>query len=1153
MIRSRPASWNEKPSTMSTDQNLLFGVIALQMDLLDAGRFARACTFWSADKSKSLGDVLVERGWIAPRDREEVDQMLSRRLEKFGGDARAGLVASVSPDVTSVLAEVKDEAIRKSLEGMCGDLELVNTVTTDVDQRDRYLLTRLHGEGGVGQVWVARDTELGREVALKELRNERVDSQAVRSRFIREAKITGQLQHPGIVPVYEFSINEEDDRPYYTMKLVSGRTLRDVVAQYHSRRSDGQAAPMELVRLLNHFVAICHAVDYAHDRGVIHRDLKTENVMVGDFGETVVLDWGLARTQDETGPATTGDAGLAGTSIDGQPADDADVPTDPPVRSASPPPVDAGAYGATVLEDVSSPKIRLPGTAVDTLNRGLAGSEADVHQTMAGQILGTPAYMSPEQAEGRIDEMDHRTDVYGLGAILYEILTGRPPFTGEKTLEVLEAVLHQQPQRPRDVIVGVPLPLDAICRRALEKNPADRYKSARELASDVERFLADESVSVLKDSVTVRLMRWARQHRTLVATSAVLLVAVLAGLGIVAGVQQRANVKLTAANFETEKQRQEAERQRDAARTNAVEAERQRVQAERNAEETERQRQIAEAHFRKARDVVNRYLTQVSESRLLNVPGLQPLRRDLLELAMRYHEDFVTGSTDDARLQRELGESLLRMGFLRSEIEQPARAIPEYLKAEKILKSLVEANPDDHRSRGDLLEAHYELGRLYGESGKTTAAADQLKLAISTATELIEAEPGVAEWRNQLARTWRQLGQQLLSGRENATALTALDKAVVIHRELAAELPSEIGLQKELAETLTVSGVAQRRLKLYELAHQSLADAKTALEIIIKQAPDNPDYRQQLSSAQSSLALVLKNEGRQREALDEMAAAALLTGQLVRDNPQVVRFRTDEGIVSMSYGAMLREAGQLDAAQRVLERGVEVFAALAADEPDVPFHITSQAQCLTNLGNVLAQAGKNVEAVVLFGESIDLFGRLQKKQIATAGPNLQLVLRRRAVVLRTLKRDREALADWIAVIRLAGRKPSLFFVGNAERARAAAGDHARAVAIIKRFQQGPAGRNPSFLLHVACVCSLSSRSALADRQLDEPARKKLAERYAADAVAVLGKAHQAGAFRFPQLRALLKTEPDLGPLRMRKDFQDLVKDVEKTPLKKQSA
>ncbi len=454
---------------MDTDQNLLFGVLALQVDLLDAGQFAEACSAWAARKTQPLAALIQERGWISAAERAHVEFLLHRKLRKHGGDAHASLIAVSDDRARGVIAGIADVDVRQSLAELSTreDRTLISTVAHEPGSRQRYTLTGLHAHGGIGQVWLALDGDLGRQVALKELRPERAGDTALASRFIEEARITGQLEHPGIVPVYELARRPDDGQPFYTMRFIHGRTLAEAARNYHDRRQAGESRPLELIALLNAFVAVCNAVAYAHSRRVIHRDLKPQNVVLGDFGEVVVLDWGLAKLADR--------------------------------------PDDMGALESVALDGDSSRRA-----------------------TMAGQVLGTPAYMAPEQAQGRLDQINHRTDVYGLGAILYEILVGQPPFGGAPTLDVLRLVINDPPARPRSVVPATPQALEAVCLKALAKEPAARYESARVLADEVRHFLADEPVREYTEPIPVRAARWMRRHRTLVSGVAVLLLTVTA-------------------------------------------------------------------------------------------------------------------------------------------------------------------------------------------------------------------------------------------------------------------------------------------------------------------------------------------------------------------------------------------------------------------------------------------------------------------------------------------------------------------------------------------------------------------------------------------------------------------------------------------------
>ena len=321
----------------------------------------------------------------------------------------------------------------------------------------------MHAQGGLGRVWLAVDGDLNRQVALKELRPERGTDSTLAARFLDEARVTGQLEHPGIVPVYELARRSEDGQPFYTMRFIRGRTLAESARAYHLKQEAGKAGRLDLAVLLNAFVGVCNAVAYAHSRGVIHRDLKPQNVVLGDFGEVVVLDWGLAK--------------LVGR------------------------PEEASAFPSVAL-----------------------GESEDHTATMPGQVLGTPSYMAPEQAEGAV--ANQQSDVYGLGAILYEILTGRPPFEGSSTQEVLRRVVVEPPARPRSLVASTPPAVEAICLKALAKAPADRYGTVAELADEVRHFLADEPVRAYREPILARAGRWMRRHRTYVTAAAVLLVTV---------------------------------------------------------------------------------------------------------------------------------------------------------------------------------------------------------------------------------------------------------------------------------------------------------------------------------------------------------------------------------------------------------------------------------------------------------------------------------------------------------------------------------------------------------------------------------------------------------------------------------------------------
>ncbi|NUQ33905.1 MAG: serine/threonine protein kinase [Planctomycetaceae bacterium] len=369
---------------------------------------------------------------------------------------------------------------------------------------DRYRVRKELGRGGMAVVVDAIDTDLRRHVAMKVLRDPHkkptggADERTPLQRFVEEAQITGQLEHPNIVPVHDIGTDSEG-RIYFTMKRVEGQSLRDIL----DAMRDGEEKPLArfgVYEFCEIFIKVCDAMSFAHSKRVIHRDLKPDNIMVGRFGEVQVMDWGLAKIMGR--------------------------------------------------KDV-------PSTTTDTISDVVYTTPGESQHTVEGTISGTPAYMSPEQAHGRISEINERTDVFALGALLYELITFIPPFHAKSSRDALRRAQKYQLLPPKEAVEDLekhetlpdgspvcraaierakrfPKELAAIALKALSQNAAERYPSVEELARDVERFIKREPVKAYDEPMYKRLLKWAGRHRVISTTAASVLLVGLISTSVIA-------------------------------------------------------------------------------------------------------------------------------------------------------------------------------------------------------------------------------------------------------------------------------------------------------------------------------------------------------------------------------------------------------------------------------------------------------------------------------------------------------------------------------------------------------------------------------------------------------------------------------------------
>ncbi len=402
--------------------------IALAAELLQSGianerEISGAVSDWSIHGSVSLAEHLASRGILSAEQISQIKQGAAGRVDRARQSVAGG--SDVPAAGKSMLL-----ATLERLDGSGRVAKLLGVTVAarggEFDARiteGRYELIRKLGQGGLGRVWLARDVNLNRHVALKEISHVAGQSEAIVERFKHEAEITGRLDHPSIVPIHQLGKDLATGRVFYAMRFLGRTTLQDSISEYHERREAGDEDPMLLRHLLTAFVNVCHAIGHAHSRKVIHRDLKPENVVIDSFGQVIVIDWGLAKIIDEA--------------------------------------------------------------SVESLMDSVTVSSGD--RTNEGQILGTPLYMAPEQAAGRLDELDNRTDIYGLGAILFAIVTGYAPHerTQKAAIEsgvgargMISVIASGEVPDAREVHPGADPALEAICRKAMARKRYARYQHA---------------------------------------------------------------------------------------------------------------------------------------------------------------------------------------------------------------------------------------------------------------------------------------------------------------------------------------------------------------------------------------------------------------------------------------------------------------------------------------------------------------------------------------------------------------------------------------------------------------------------------------------------------------------------------------------------
>ncbi len=666
--------------------------------------------------------------------------------------------------------------------------------------------------GGMGVVFKARHRRLNRLVALKLLASGPFAPEGVRQRFRNEAEAVAGLDHPNIVPIYD--VGEENGTPYFSMKLMEGGSLADHLARF--RRE-----PKAVARVV---VDVARAVHYAHQRGILHRDLKPTNVLLDAAGQAYVTDFGLLRRVGESG-----------------------------------------------------------------------GPEL----TRSGDVIGTPGYMAPEQASGRRAAVTTASDVYGLGALLYGLLTGEAPFHGEDVLEVLARVSKEEPKSPAQKNPAVEPDLALVCLKCLQKEPGRRYPDAGTVADELQRYLDGRPLLRTRAVGPVeRVARWYRRNRAIASLAGLVAVSLVA----VALVSTVYAFRLAAAN----------ERER---RSRAV-----------------------------AVDVVDRFTTRVSESRELRSRGLEHLRAELLRDAESYYGQLVGVGGDDAAARKERGRALWFLGQVEEALGARDEAERRYDEAEQVFATLAAEQPGAPGYREGLGEVLHRRATLRQLAGRYPEAGSDYDRARSLRQQLVREAPENASYRQELARTEFQIGRQLqVTGRPDL-ARQAYAAVLPNFERRVREDPGDPDGKDQLASVHNNLGLVYllERAASPEAARGNRQEALKNFQRAVELGEQALAARPEDAGFQDNLAQHLQRLGNAYKTGDAAAAAfdkaVALREALVRDHGGVPDYRLKLAILLHARARldMYREVRQGDAAA-TFARALALCAKLAGDyPPDYP-------------------------------------------------------------------------------------------------------------------------------------------------------------------------------------------------------------------------
>jgi serine/threonine protein kinase len=817
----------------------------------------------------------------------------------------------------------------QSLEGAATILQ--STIEDPAAEVGAYKLLEQIGEGGFGTVYMAEQrAPIRRRVALKVVKPG-MDTRHVLARFKAERQALALMDHPNIARVFDAG-ETDSGRPYFVMELVRGVPITDYCDQNN----------LPVHERLELFVQVCHAVQHAHQKGIIHRDIKPSNVLVTvNDGRAVpkVIDFGVAKA----------------------------------------------------------------------INQQLT---AETVFTRFTQMIGTPLYMSPEQADMTSLDVDTRGDIYSLGVLLYELLTGTTPFEKERFAtatyeELLRIIREEDPPKPstrlrkrNECLATVAAQrrtepvklsrmfrgdLDLITMKALAKDRTQRYETASALAADVQRYLRDEPVEACPPSTAYRLKKLARRHRAAIATASAFVALLIAAVIISTWLAIEANIaKQDAIRAQTDDRQQRTLAERE--RNRAMEAERKATAnaaiAETHLQEATRQTVLAEQNFRQAKGAVDQYLTHVSEDpELAENPDLAPLRDKLLDSAVRFYQSFAAARTGDPALRAEQAAAHLRVSRIKHTLGKKNEWVPEFEKGLEIITTLL----DKGATRQELVPLGIGLytsrdQALLHSPTDPRAAVQVFQRAAKTWSTLASRHPDVAGFQNDLAGIYHVVAQLEFDEGHGLNAASAFFRAGKLLEDLVAKFPRDADYRVSLAVHLNAQGMYLQSSGQTAAAIKTLQRAIDFLEKVNEECPGRCYYKHWLCDAQKDLATVQLNSGHPEEAESTNRKSVAGFEELVSKYPRAVTFRVGLAYSSARLALALSQNGKRDEAiDQAQKKCLDQLGPIRQLVGNGNGNVRIVANAAFWIGDALSAAGRSREAIAPCEYSTDLMAQLAKE------------------------------------------------------------------------------------------------------------------------------------------------------------------------------